>query len=426
LVRGPDSCREGLKTSIFFQGYNQDAVWSQVSTGNLRAGPEKSSPMIETVSDASTPVTPLAALLASAAKASENPAYQRGAHPFAAYPLTVYRGVLTPRELDAPAQETAALAEGAAVHDLGWLRRIAVRGEDRFRWLSGMVTNMVNDLGPNEGAWNLVLNAQGRIQGDLMVWREGDEIELEIAADQYEKLVAHLDHFIIMDDVELAPLTGETAAGLAAIGVTGPNADAVLGRAGLPVLAKPLTSTRVEWNGMDLRITRGYGVLGAHYALWVQAAGLGKLWKYLRTAGAVAVGSRSLDAFRIAEGIPVYGVDMVERDLPQETGQMRALNFNKGCYLGQEIVERIRSRGNVHRHLRQLEIDGPVPSSGTELTLDGAVAGEIRSAAALPLPEGNRVFALGMMRGEAEAKSQNFQYGAGAEKGTARILKERS
>jgi aminomethyltransferase len=80
----------------------------------------------------------------------------------------------------------------------------------------------------------------------------------------------------------------------------------------------------------------------------------------------------------------------------------------------------------VHRHLRQLEIDGPVPSSGTELTLDGAVAGEIRSAAALPLPEGNRVFALGMMRGEAEVKSQNFQYGAGAEKGTARILKERS
>jgi aminomethyltransferase len=248
---------------------------------------------------------------------------------------------------------------------------------------------------------------------------------LEIAADQYERLLAHLEHFIIMDDVELAPLGTETGAGITAVGLTGPEANAVLGRAGLPVLANPLTSTRVEWNGLDLRITRGYGVLAAYYALWVQTAGLSKLWKYLRTAGAVAVGCRSLEAFRIAEGIPVFGVEMVERDLPQETGQMRALHFNKGCYLGQEIVERIRSRGNVHRHLRQLELFGAVPAAGTELRLDdGAVAGEIRSAAALPLLEGTKVFALGMVRGDAEVKAQSFQYGVGAETGTARISKE--
>jgi folate-binding Fe-S cluster repair protein YgfZ len=87
-----------------------------------------------------------------------------------------------------------------------------------------MVTNMVNDLGPNNsGAWNLVLNAQGRIQGDLTVWREGDNLELEIAADQYERLLAHLDRFIIMDDVELVPLGGE-----AALGLTGPQGAEVL------------------------------------------------------------------------------------------------------------------------------------------------------------------------------------------------------
>jgi folate-binding protein YgfZ len=385
--------------------------------------------MIETASGASTPATPLAALLASAAKAPETTAYQVDAHP-----LSAYRGVLTPRELDAPEQETAALMTGAAVHDLGWLRRIAVRGEDRFRWLSGMVTNMVNDLEPNTGAWNLVLNAQGRIQGDLMVWRENNEppqrpgpvagdpgeLKLEIASDQHDKLLAHLEHFIIMDDVELVALSSETA-----IGLTGPETDAVLGRAGLPVLAKPLTSTRVEWNGMDLRIARGHGVLGSHYALWVQTAGLSKLWKYLRAAGAAAVGSASLEAFRIAEGIPVYGVDMAERDLPQETGQMRALHFSKGCYLGQEIVERIRSRGNVHRHLRQLELFGGVPASGTELTSDGAVAGEIRSAAELPLAEGRRVFALAMIRGEAEVKAQDFGYIADGGTGTARIVEQR-
>src|SRR5208282_539517 len=108
---------------------------------------------------------------------------------------------------------------------------------------------------------------------------------------------------------------------------------------------------------------------------------------------------------RIAEAIPAYGVDMAERDLPQETAQMRALHFSKGCYLGQEIVERIRSRGNVHRHLRPLELTGPAPAAGAELALeDGTAAGQITSAAELPLASGSRVFALGMIRTEAETR----------------------
>src|SRR5580658_3464516 len=222
------------------------------------------------------------------------------------YELAIYRGVQTPRLLDAPTAESAALATAAACHDLGWLKRVEVRGEDRFRWLSGMVTNTVNDLGDHAGAWNLVLNAQGRIQGDLTVWREGDTLELEIAADQYERLLAHLERFIIMDDVELVPVTGEIV-----IGLTGPAADEVLERIGLPVLPEPqttgLTSTHFEWNGMDLRIERAYGSVAAHYALWAPEAQLAWVWKFLRTAGATPVGSASVEAFRIAEGIPAYG-----------------------------------------------------------------------------------------------------------------------
>jgi folate-binding protein YgfZ len=335
-----------------------------------------------------------------------------------------YRGVLTPLELDARPREIAALASDAAVHDLGWLMRVAVRGEDRFRWLSGMVTNMVNDLGAQTGAWNLVLNAQGRIQGDLTVWRERDdaghdELELEIAADQYEKLMAHLNRFIIMDDVELVPLSGEVA-----LGLTGPTADEVLGRMGLAKLAEPMSLTRVEWNGLDVRIVRGYGALATHYELWVPVAGLGKLWKFLSAAGATPVGCEALEAFRIAEGIPVYGVDIAEKDLPQETSQLRALHFSKGCYLGQEIVERIRSRGNVHRHLRALELTGPVPANGIELMVDGKAAGTITSAAELPLAAGSRNFALGMIRGEVEARNEALHYSVGTETGQARILVE--
>ena len=369
--------------------------------------------------------------------------------------LTVYRGALTPQELDAPEVETAALAFGAGLHDLGWMRRVAVRGTDRFRWLSGMVTNTVNDLFPNTGAWNLVLNAQGHIQGDLTVWRGGEEpspqrrsasgtgaksgdpllgtpfageseLELEIAADQFEKLLAHLNKFIIMDDVELIPL-GEEQVGEAgsetAIGMTGPEAGEVLERVGLPVITSAMAGTSVEWNGWNLKIRRSYGAMAQHYEFWLPSAGLEKLWSCLRTGGATPVGCASVDAFRIAEGIPAYGIDMVERDLPQETSQLRALHFAKGCYLGQEIVERIRSRGNVHRHLRPLELSGPVPEAGAELKLeDGTAAGQIRSAAELALAGGNRVFALGMVRSEAEAGEQVLSYKAGAVAGTARIL----
>ena len=383
-----------------------------------------------------------------------------------AHELVAYRGALTPRALDAPETEIAALTQGAALHDLGWMRRVAVRGEDRFRWLSGMVTNTVNDLFPKTGAWNLVLNAQGRIQGDLTVWREGEELSpvrrnpvpaanakvhpekldrcdvrflgtpfagesglmLEIANDQLEKLLAHFNRFIIMDDVELVPLVAEPVVepgSETAIGLSGPLADEVLERVGLPTIASSMAGKVVEWNGWDLTIVRGYGVVAKHYEFWLPTAGVTKLWSCLRTGGAIPVGCESVEKLRIAEGIPTYGVDMVEKDLPQETSQTRALHFNKGCYLGQEIVERIHSRGNVHRHLRPLELSGPVPESGAELKLqDGTAAGHITSATELSLPRGKRVFALGVVSAQAEAANQSLNYSSGAETGTAQILAE--
>ena len=333
--------------------------------------------------------------------------------------LVDFRSALTPQAFDAPAEEIAALARGSAAHDLGWMRRVSVRGKDRFRWLSGMVSNGVKDLPENGGAWNFVLNSQGRIQGDLTVWREGEELELEIAADQYEKLIAHLDHFIIMDDVDLVTLDpgAETA-----VGLTGKQARDVLTRMGLPVPVEPMTWLRVEWNGIDLRIRHGYGALADHFELWTPQPGLAVLWRALSTAGASPVGVTALEAFRIAEGIPVYGTDMIERDLPQETSQMRALHFNKGCYLGQEIVERIRSRGSVHRHLRQLELDGPLAGAGTELSLENASVGHITSSAELPLDGKTRYFALAMLRAEAEVKNQPLTYGSGSGAGKAKIL----
>lgn len=368
----------------------------------------------------------LAAALQNAGMTDVNLASSQTASPLAAalaeqmpgVTLTPWLGALTPVELDARAVEIEALVAGAGVHDLGWRRRVSLRGEDSLRWLSGMVTNTVKDLPENGGAWNLVLNAQGRIQGDLVVWRDGDKLELEVAADQYERLVGHLDRFIIMDDVEMTPVGGMTA-----IGVSGPQADRILSVLGLPVPGV-MTQEQAEWNGQSVTVRAEYGTLARHYALWAHPDQAVALFAAARAAGARPVGSAALDALRIAEGIPAYGTDIAERDLPQETSQMRALHFNKGCYLGQEIVERIRSRGNVHRHLRLLELDGEAPPAGTELRQNESPVGTITSAAALPLASGRRVFALAMVREEAEVRNQPLHYVIEQTQVSARILPE--
>jgi folate-binding protein YgfZ len=339
-----------------------------------------------------------------------------------------YLGVLTPPDFDgsqteiAPRAEIAALLSGAAVHDLGWLRRIALNGEDRFRWLSGMVTNSVESLPDHTGAYNLVLNAQGRIQGDLQVWKSGETLELEIHTDQTAALLAHFDRFIIMDDVELTTLKEKSA-----LGLTGPLADQLLAKLGLSALPEDFTSAHGELNGIAIQIERGFSPLVPHYAVWATAEKIPDLWQAIVAAGASPVGSRAIETLRIAEGIPAYGIDIQSRDLVQETAQMRAVSFTKGCYLGQEIVERVRSRGQVHRHLRALEIfpeDGSqLPAIGAELRAANAEpeakpAGNLTSITTLQLGGKNRVFGIGMIRAEAEVGSRPLSYAGG----TATIL----
>jgi len=356
--------------------------------------------------------TPLAASLTTASSVA-TPALE----------LAAYRGALTPLHLDAPEVETGALLRGAAVHDLGWLRRVGVRGEDRARWLSGMVTNAVETLPEHSGAYNLVLNAQGRIQGDLYVWRGGDDLEVEIAADQTEALLGHFDRFIIMDDVELVPLPQWSA-----LGITGPDAELILGKLGLPALPEELSSVAGSAAGsaagsvagIPVRLDRGYGTLVPHYALWAAVGQIPALWQALVAAGATPVGAASLETLRIVEGVPAYGIDIQSRDLAQETSQTRALSFTKGCYLGQEIVERIRSRGQVHRFLRAVEVlperTGDLPAAGTELfspNIAGKPAGTLTSVTALQLDGALCVFGIAMVRAEAEIGNHPLTYPSG-------------
>jgi folate-binding protein YgfZ len=140
------------------------------------------------------------------------------------------------------------------------------------------------------------------------------------------------------------------------------------------------------------------------WQVWIAPEHANELWNALVKAGARPVGTTALNLFRISRGVPQFGVDIRDRDLPQETGQTRALNFTKGCYLGQEIVERIRSRGAVHRQFTAFAVEGELPEPSTKILADEKDVGEITSSAVLPLLNGDRSIALGYLRREAVAK----------------------
>jgi folate-binding protein YgfZ len=297
--------------------------------------------------------------------------------------------------------EFHALLSGAGIYDLSNRARIALTGGDRARWLNGMISNNVRDLAPGHGVYSFLLNAQGRIQADLYAFNRGESLLVDTERAQRDKVWQLFDHYIIADDVEMADVTDK----LTALGLTGPESRAMLDRAGVPVpeLAY-LQFADVQWQQIAITVLRAGEEAKESWQVWVAPEHVSILWDALVKSGAKPAGLAALNLFRIARGIPQLGQDIRDRDLPQETGQARALNFTKGCYLGQEIVERIRSRGAVHRQFTAFAVEGPLPEEGSKIQADGKEVGEITSSAILPLADGDRAAALGYLRREARGK----------------------
>jgi aminomethyltransferase len=303
---------------------------------------------------------------------------------------------------DAP---LTALLRAAAVSPLdstGWVR---VTGPDRLRWLNGMVTNHIQQLTPGAGCYNFALNAQGQIQADLTAFVESDSILIETGSDQIEKLLDHLNRFIIMDDVELADITAERRGLL----VAGPDAGRLLAAIGLSCdPTESLQLTHLTWRAAAVDLIHAHSPLVPRFEVWADPATIAALTPRLLEDDTATVGPEALEDLRILEGTPRFGTDITDRNLPQETGQTRALHFTKGCYLGQEIVERIHSRGGVHRAFSGFVLTGPLPTPGAILEAEGKPVGELTSVASIQLPDQPAPIqlALGIIRREALANAQ--------------------
>ena len=317
--------------------------------------------------------------------------------------------------------EFRALTSGCGIYKLD-RAHMALTGSDRVRWLNGMVTNNIRDLAERHGVYAFLLNPQGKIQADLYAFNRGENLVVETESSQVETVLQIFDRYIIMDDVEVGNLTGKVAV----IGLAGPKSEAVLAGTPAPSTGSgPALSLQrterqgrgtlefagVKWDGTEVTLVCGDNPAGPNYEIWISGEQVEAIWNALIRAGAQEVHADALETFRIACGIPKFGQDIRQRDLPQETGQERALNFSKGCYIGQEIVERIRSRGAVHRMFTGFEIEGPKPSPGFRIQEDGKDVGEITSIASVPGERGERILALGYGRKEAMVPGKEFVAG---------------
>jgi folate-binding protein YgfZ len=269
------------------------------------------------------------------------------------------------------------LREQAAWLDLSARGRIRATGEDRARLLHAMTTNQVQKLEPGQGCYTFFLNAQGRILADANLLCFENSILIDTERETRHKLYEHLDRYIIADDVTLSDETDT----LAAVGIEGPHAEAVLEQLHAPVPGAAYAM--VAWGSRTVARLDTTGAGG--FAIFLPEADKSEFLEQLTALGVPQASAGEACIVRLEHGRPRYGEEITERYLVQETGQLHAVSFTKGCYLGQEIVERVRSRAQIHRVLRRLEIDTPTPPEpGAKLKSGEVDAAEIATAVFSP------------------------------------------
>lgn len=313
--------------------------------------------------------------------------------------LGEYHGAVVPAKFTDPRGEHEAVRKASGLFDFAFRSKLAVKGEDRARFLQGMVSNDVLALAPGRGQRALLLNVHGQILADLCVYCEVERFVLDTDADLRGKVLETLGRYIIMDDVTLEPLE------LYALAFQGPRAR--------PLLEKTLHVELPAMNEYD-HFGTNYAGHPVHvvcrsstgeegYEVWTDEKGLSPLWGaacgQAPTYDTLPCGIEALETLRIEAGIAAYGAELAEDTLPLEAGVFDALSFTKGCYLGQEIVERARSRGQVNWKLVGVLIAAASPpEAGTKLRADSKEVGEITNACASPTL--GRTIALAYVRRE--------------------------
>ncbi len=317
-------------------------------------------------------------------------------------PPVNYHGTLIPEYYSDPVTEHNAVRTAAGLFDGSFRVRFEASGSDRVRFLHAMLSNDIRGLAAGQGTYAALLDTRGHILADLIVCCLENSFVVDTDTDLIEKTLQTLNHYNIGGRTPLERV------GSTALFLQGPASGAVLKEllhVDLQVeLSGPeeLRHVEADFAGGAVRLVR-WSITGEEgYALWTAPDAAQELSSRILISGSTVIpcGAQALETLRIEAGIPRYGAELAEDVLPLEAGLLSALSFTKGCYIGQEIVERARSRGRLNWKLVGLFINGnQPPAPGEKLLSGGQEAGEITSACVAPSL--GRTIAMAYVRREA-------------------------
>ena len=270
-------------------------------------------------------------------------------------------GWLLPAHFGDVASEYRAVRSAVGLIDRSHRGLLQFTGPDRLAFLQGMLSNDLRVLNTFDGAYATVLTQQGKVIADVRVLCAMNSFYLDFWENLQEKILSHLNRYLIADEVEIADRSQEYAT----ISIQGRKAEALLRQVTAPDVQFPTRRKQhsmIDIDGAAICVVNDSHSGEAGYDLICPLPAVPAIAQKLTEAGkqlsAAWVGEEAQNILRVEAGIPRYGVDFTEDNLLLEVGIDDAVSFTKGCYLGQEVVERIRSRGHVNKRLSGLLLDG--------------------------------------------------------------------
>lgn len=292
------------------------------------------------------------------------------------------------------ATQVHAARTGIAAIDRSSRGKILVRGNDRLAFLHNMLSNSISTLIPGKGCRAELLDERGHILGDLRVYVGAEDVRIDLEPGRADLVRATLEKYVIMDDVTLEDVSATTAHFTA----TGPLAGDRIAALGGEVPPERWSHRVGPLGGVGAWIARTHWASAADIDIFVPAGDRESLRAVLEKAGATTISEAAFEVLRIEAGIARQGAELddviaLEARLDKEG----AVSFTKGCYMGQEVMARIDSRGHVNRLLVGLAL-GAATVPGAHIKVGGKDVGRITSAAFSPTL--GKTIALGYIRRE--------------------------
>jgi folate-binding protein YgfZ len=288
-------------------------------------------------------------------------------------------GWLLPDHFGDPASEYEAVRNSAGIFDLANRAMLQFTGEDRLSYLQGMLSNDLRPLKVFDGQQATILTQQGKVIADVRVLCSLNSFYLDFWEPLKEKFFNHLNRYLVADEVEIHDPNEQWKM----LSLQGPSAQTILDQlfANAELPAQTNHHGMVQFDGTPVCVVRADRSGYDGFDLVVQTGQLTAFAQRLTELGAAWVGAQAQNILRVEAGMPRYGVDFSEDNLLLEVALDDAVSFTKGCYLGQEVVERIRSRGHVNKMLCGLLLEGSTPAaSGDKLHAGDKEVGQITSS----------------------------------------------